>query len=55
MSDYLRARIDALQREVINLQNKIAELEAKLEVNDTKQFEDLHDNFKYSSTNTLQQ
>lgn len=55
MSDYLRARIDALQREVTNLQNKISELEAKLEVNDSKQFEDLHGNFNYSSTNTLQQ
>lgn len=34
MSDYLRARIDALQNEVAKLQGKVDELSAKLEVNE---------------------
>lgn len=55
MSDYLRARIEALEREVTNLQKKIDLLEAKLEVKNNQQFEDLHGSFNYQQSNTLQQ
>jgi outer membrane murein-binding lipoprotein Lpp len=37
MSDYLRARVDALQQEVTRLNSKVAVLEAKLEVSQYNQ------------------
>lgn len=55
MSDYLRARIDALEREVTMLRKRIDELEAKLEVTTQTQFEDLHGKSNFYQSNTLQQ
>jgi len=40
MSDYLRARVDALQNEVKRLNNKIEFLEAKLDVAKEAMFND---------------
>lgn len=40
MSDYLRARVDALQNEVDRLNDKIRFLEAKVEVSKEMMFND---------------
>lgn len=48
MSDYLRARIDALQNEVAKLQSKVDELSAKLEVS---QMSNSSDFWTINSTN----
>jgi len=50
MSDYLRARIDALQNEMAKLQSKVDELSAKLEVS---QMTNYPDNWTINSTNNL--
>lgn len=55
MSDYLRARIDALEREVAMLRKRTEELEAKLEVQEQNAFQIQHENLNYQQSNTLQQ
>lgn len=45
MSDYLRARIEALTREVEKLKSKVAVLEAKQEVSQQRELERKQLNF----------
>ena len=52
MSDYLRARIDALQNQVSILSGKVEVLEAKLEVKSQQEFIEYKTSKGYTTTNT---
>ena len=52
MSDYLRARIDALQNKVSILSGKVEVLEAKLEVKSQQEFIEYKTSKGYTTTNT---
>ena len=52
MSDYLRARIDALQNQVSILSGKVEVLEAKLEVKSQQEFIEYKTSKGFTTTNT---